>query len=639
MQVKFYPLPTVFLLAVVLLLTACGSGASLQYGSEPADSGSTQETTVTSDGPAVTDADGIEIGFTNDGHPYRGNPDAPVVIEEYSDFQCPFCSSFSAETLPQLLENEIANGEAMLIFYDFPLESIHPQARSAANAARCAAAQSIEGYWEMHDTLFASAQEWSVENPVPVFVGYAENLGLDSAEFESCMSANTYDADIQSDIDRALSLEITSTPSFRLNGQKLRGAQPYEAFVSAISIVKEGGTIEVAENEAQPSDELPLVAPQVAPTPSTIPTANIAYAMGDPDAPVQIVEFTDYQCPYCQRHATETLPLMISEYIETGEVYYMVKDLPLESIHPEARAAANAARCAGEQDAYMEMHDALFESQQAWSGKGTGTSAEFVNIANKMGLDSVEFEACITENRYDEAVQGNLVEALTLGASSTPFFYLNGYPISGAIPYDMFEYAIGLAKTDSLASAYEVPEPDVTNSFAVGDPNAPVTIIEYTDFQCPYCSRHFQETYPQIKANYIDTGQVYYIFKDFPLTNIHPQAQISAEAARCAGDQDAYLEMHDILFGRQSEWNGRTDAAEIFVEYADELGLNTDTFRTCVESGTYTAAVQADLNEGVQRGINGTPAFVINGYSMSGAQPYSVFAEAIEQMLAEAGQS
>jgi len=148
--------------------------------------------------------------------------------------------------------------------------------------------------------------------------------------------------------------------------------------------------------------------------------------------------------------------------------------------------------------------------------------------------------------------------------------------------------------------------------------------------------KHFQETYPQIKENYVDEGLVRYVFKDFPLNNIHPQASVAAQAARCAGDQDSFLEMHDLLFARQNEWSGKSPT-DIFAGYANELGIDSAALEQCLADGTYADAVDADLQEGVQLGVTGTPAFFINGYPVSGAQPYSIFEQAIESLMAEAG--
>ena len=117
--------------------------------------------------------------------------------------------------------------------------------------------------------------------------------------------------------------------------------------------------------------------------------------------------------------------------------------------------------------------------------------------------------------------------------------------------------------------------------------------------------------------------------------NIHPQALKAAEAARCAGDQGSYVEMHDLLFSTQGEWGGNSEPIDILVNYATDLNLDAEEFASCLQNNVHEAIVMDDLREGSQRGINGTPAFVINGYTMSGAQPLEIFEQAIDQFLAE----
>jgi protein-disulfide isomerase len=136
-------------------------------------------------------------------------------------------------------------------------------------------------------------------------------------------------------------------------------------------------------------------------------------------------------------------------------------------------------------------------------------------------------------------------------------------------------------------------------------------------------------------ANFIDTGVVRYVFKDLPLTSIHPQAFAAAEAARCAGAQGAYLEMHDALFGNQDQWSNRPDAVDFFADYAGDLGLDGAAFRECVTDHRFETAVNADLEEALGFGIRGTPAFFLNGHFLSGAQAYSVFEQAINSLLPE----
>ncbi|MCB8946276.1 MAG: thioredoxin domain-containing protein [Ardenticatenaceae bacterium] len=598
--------------------------------------------------PATTETSllddyGIPIGFTEDGHPYRGHLDAPIVMEEFSDFQCPYCSRFANQTLPPLLENQIKNGEVLMIYYDFPLTSIHPQAMAAANAARCAGEQGVEAYWQMHDLLFADASEWSNANANEVFADYGATIGLNADSFVPCLTESKYTQQIEADISLGSSLGVRSTPSFFLNDQILVGAQPLDVFNQAIAIIQGGGSI-VSEAEETAAQAAAL------PTPVPLDYDSVAMTLGDEDAPVRIVEFTDYQCPFCQRHVAQTMPQLLSQMIETGRVFYMLKDLPLENLHPEARIAANAARCAGEQEAYVEMHDLLFATQGEWGGQGEAAAQlVFVDLATELGLDTEVFDQCVTERRYDDLVQANMNEAAEFGVNGTPFFFIDGFPINGAQPYDLFEFAISRAEEGTLAEAYRPQEQqqqqqeqqpptiidvDISGSFSIGDPNAPVTIVEFTDFQCPFCARHFAQTLPGLMANYVETGMVYYVFKDLPLTQIHPQAFIAAEAARCAWDQEAYMDMHDMLFMKQGEWSGQNNAADFFISYAEQLGLDTAVFSECLNSHQHQAAVDADLQYGLSLGIRGTPTFALNGRLISGAQPLSAFEEAIT-ILAE----
>ncbi len=160
-----------------------------------------------------------------------------------------------------------------------------------------------------------------------------------------------------------------------------------------------------------------------------------------------------------------------------------------------------------------------------------------------------------------------------------------------------------------------------------GDPNAPVTIIEFSDYQCPFCARFVQETFPTIQKEYIDTGKVNVVFRDFPLP-FHEYAQKAAEAAECAGEQGKYYEMHDKLF-----YDGVEGGVATFKKYATNLGLDTASFNSCLDSGSMASEVAADMQAGSNVGVTGTPAFIINGRLISGAQPYAVFKQVIDDEL------
>lgn len=636
----------------VLLLVACGAAAS--PGNEgnvaniEAENAAANVILVVADGTLDKDATGLPVGFTAEGRPFRGEPDAPVVIEEFSDYQCPYCARFFQQTLPSLEQNQIAAGQSVLIFYDFPLESIHPQAVGAAVAARCAGDEGAAAYWAMHDILFTRFGEWSHSNANQNFIGYAGEIGLDVDVFAQCLESGTKEPLIRADLDHGVNRGVTGTPGFFLNNEFLNGAQPIAVFDQAIAAVQNGESLAVPTPvPAQPSQ------PAVAPTPASF-SEEYAFAIGDEDAPITIVEFTDYQCPYCSQHSLETLPQIKANLIDTGRIRYIFKDLPLDSIHPLARVGAVAARCAAEQDAYLPMHDQIFADQATWVGTGTeeGAKAVFIDYARTLELDVEAFGACLNSGQFDEAIQANANEATVLQVSSTPSFFVDGYPIAGARPYDLFAYAVDLAEKGELAQAYvqeaaaaqqqqaqptpsgPVDVPIEEDDIILGDPNAPVTMIEFTDFQCPFCYRHATETLPQLISTYIESGQVRYVIKDFPLTSIHPQAVAAAEAAHCADEQGAYTTMHETLFTTQQEWSGRGDADEIFTSYAEQMGLDGEAFAECLSSDRYHNVISNDLQVGMQFGVNGTPAFFINGYFVSGAQPYAVFDQAIQQLAA-----
>lgn len=162
----------------------------------------------------------------------------------------------------------------------------------------------------------------------------------------------------------------------------------------------------------------------------------------------------------------------------------------------------------------------------------------------------------------------------------------------------------------------------------LGEKKAKVTIVEFSDYECPFCGRFHQQTLPQIRENYIKTGKVKLIYRDFPL-GFHAQAQKAAEAAECAGEENKYYEMHDKLFT-----DGVQGGPESFKKFAADIGLNTAKFNDCLDSGKMAAETQKDQSDGAQYGVTGTPGFFINGQLVSGAQPYQVFQQAIEQALA-----
>ena len=158
----------------------------------------------------------------------------------------------------------------------------------------------------------------------------------------------------------------------------------------------------------------------------------------------------------------------------------------------------------------------------------------------------------------------------------------------------------------------------------LGPQDALVTIIEFSDFQCPYC-RRVQPALKQLLQDY--QGAVKLVFRDFPLHNIHPQAQKAAEAAQCAAEQQRFWPYHDKLFTTEDL------QPEHLKQYAQELGLNVSQFNTCLDSSKYAQEVERDLQDGLNAGVNATPSFFVNGQPMSGAASYEQFKEVVEAAL------
>src|SRR3989344_754109 len=173
-----------------------------------------------------------------------------------------------------------------------------------------------------------------------------------------------------------------------------------------------------------------------------------------------------------------------------------------------------------------------------------------------------------------------------------------------------------------------------------GNGNAPVIMVEYSDYQCPFCRSWFNSAKSQLDSEYIETGKILFVYKDFPLS-FHPMAQPYAEAARCAGEQDKYWQMHDKIFEEQGKFGSGTvsNITEADVKgWATEMGMNAESFNSCIDSGNYADEVQANFNEGAQFGVSGTPSFFIGkrdgtGQLIVGAQPYSAFKQAIDALL------
>lgn len=217
----------------------------------------------------------------------------------------------------------------------------------------------------------------------------------------------------------------------------------------------------------------------------------------------------------------------------------------------------------------------------------------------------------------------------------------NPYLIPGSIVVAGF--IVAMAVVYSKGGFTDRAEPSRQNAAAVvassgqsladddpvlGNPDAPVTIVEFGDFQCPYCAQFFRTTEQELIEKYIKTGKARLIYRDFPLNGIHEHAQKAAEASECADEQGNFWAYHDLLYTRQASLG-----MENFKLWAKEIGLNSEQFNSCLDSGKYSGEVLKDFQDGQAAGVTGTPASFVNGKSVSGAVPFSVMASEIEAAL------
>ena len=189
------------------------------------------------------------------------------------------------------------------------------------------------------------------------------------------------------------------------------------------------------------------------------------------------------------------------------------------------------------------------------------------------------------------------------------------------------------AQAGSLAAApvtqaaqykrYDIPT-DGYPSF--GPTDAPITIVEFSDFQCPYCRRFHQDTYQALLNAY--PGKIRFVYRNLPLISIHPEAFPAAVASRCANEQDAFWPYYEKIFSGQDM--GQT----VYIQYATDLGLDTKAFQDCLASDRNNAFIQADSDFAVGMGVQSTPTFFINGLAVIGAQPLEVFKQVIDKELA-----
>ena len=367
--------------------------------------------------PPTGKFEGIPVGFTVEGDPYLGQPDAPVTIIEYSDYQCPFCGRHEAQTSQKIIDTFIKTGVARLVFRDMPLVSIHLHAMDAAVAADCAGEQGAEAFWKMNRLLFKNQKIWVKSKDVGAKMEeYAKSLGLDTSKFKACFDAKQPQGDIQRDVQAGSKMGIRGTPGFWINGRLIEGAYPFQKFQQVIEDAKKNPT----------------------PQPTATPTKAQADPFGaDPDhpgftydgspmlgtgkEPVFLLVVQDFGSEKDAEFENKILPVLQKEYVKTGKARivfnYDPRGTPTESL---------AAACASQQgsDAFWKFYHKLLGSQNEWKALKGDAKPTMKKYAKELGLDTEKFDGCLDKSGAKNVLNKDLSRVMRWKVQETPYAFI-----------------------------------------------------------------------------------------------------------------------------------------------------------------------------------------------------------------------
>jgi protein-disulfide isomerase len=392
---------------------------------------------------------------------------------------------------------------------------------------------------------------------------------------------------------------------------------------------------------------------------SPVPVSSKDPVWGKRDAPVTLVVYSDFQCPFCSR--VEPTIDQVRQTYGPDKVRIVWKNNPLP-FHQNAKPAAEAAQgvfaMAGN-DAFWKFHDTAFKNQGALG------EDSYVKWAQEAGVkDVAAYKAGLGSHKWADKVDKDLSEGKAAGVQGTPSFYVNGIFINGAVPFDNFKNTIdqelpkaqakiaaGTAKSRvyvemSKENKKNTPAPKeeaapqeddktvfrvpVGNSATLGSPNALVTIIEFSDFQCPFCSR-VEPTLKAVRDKYGDKVRLVWKNEPLPFHNrAEPAAQVALEVRAEKGDK-AFWDVHDKLFDAQKDLSD-----EAIVKAGTDAGASAEKLKKAMSDHTHKKAIDADQEVATDFQATGTPHFFVNGRRLVGAQPQEKFEKIIDEEIKKA---
>lgn len=591
-----------------------------------------------------------------------GHTDAPVTMVVFLDMQCPYCGRM----LPTIdeLKRDYGASKLRVVLKHHPL-AFHSKAQPAAEAA--VAVHQLYGDAKLWRFMYLAFDVLKTGDHRDAL----QQLGVDVDAVQQLMDSGAPRRKVQADAALAAKLGANGTPASFINGSHLRGAQPKDAFARAIDDelakakkLRARGVLSTRISQRLTEDNLladtPAAKPAAAraPKPAAIPAAaapsvdttvwqvpvGTSPVLGNANALVTMVVFSDFQCPFCSR-VNPTLKALKSKYGDDLRIVF--KHQPL-SFHQRAEPAAQFASEAFKQQGHVgfwRAHDALFAQQRQLE------DTDLAQLAGDLGLNVAQVMRAIADHHHQQAIGADMGLAQDVGASGTPTMFVNGRKMVGAQPVEnfvpiidaelasarqlvgsgirrdvLYAHIIKDGQLKPVADKKMVAAPNSSNP-SKGPPNAKVVIQVFSDFQCPFCRRS-AATVSEIEKAY--AGKVRIVFRHRPLDfhNAAMPAHIASAEAFAQRGHQGFWRMHDLLFS-----SAQLDR-ETLLGYARTMGLNMGRFTKALDEGHHKPAIASDVKVADDADIHGTPSFVIGEYFVSGAQPLSKFKRVIDASLA-----
>lgn len=602
--------------------------------------------------------------------PLRGPATAKVTLVLFCNFQSPYCAR-ATERLGEVLR---AYKDSVRLQYRHRPLPLYPLSQLAAEASAAAGEQGQ--FWRYHDILF-SRRDATPERPT--LEGYAKELGLDLERFRDAIDSERARLLVDADTILAGQLGARGAPVLYVNGRPLRGLTELERLEAVIeeeiagadALLASGvSSRELYQKVAQapvtsgaPAGQEDSVPTPAAPRPRGLDPKAVyklpvegAPSRGPKDAKVTVVMWSDFECGYKCSDFEPTLDALAAAHPKDVRIVWKFRPVP---DHRDSMLASEASLAAHQEGKFWQFHDRLFSEPGL-------ERAKLEEYASKLGLDMARFRQALDERTYAEQVMADVDLSEKLFIANLPQLFINGRPqprdamssaalearvkeeletskqlLKQGVPAGELYAALtadgldglpepGLSELPPLPSGrYTV---DIGGSPVRGPKDAPVTIVTFSDFQCPYCTR-FEKTLARLGEQYGDKLRI--VWKDSPNLEFHHDAMLAHQAARAAGEQGRFWEMHDLIVRRPY----LLDRASL-ERNARELGLDMKRFSAALDSGKFQEAILEEIAYGISlSGPTGTPTIFINGRLIPGAYPYGVVRQIIDEELARAAGS